>query len=318
MCSSFAFYIKKEGNIICKSEYQSSRKFYFKSIGDGHYSITAFIKNSSGIREALKPRSIFVFKEVESLSCIDTNDVAVEFWLGKWLYNCFLFSAREREYSGRLFVLLSGAVNRERSQPPVFNRHKWAESEVFPGHAICIADPSVNSDGKIDLGWYVGDERGGVFDDIIKIVNHYQFLLGVEDKDVVFWGSSGGGFAALNLASRKEGSTAVAINAQTNIFKYNIKKSVEKFLSYIDCREKPNCLESSSVFNLFEQNFSSNKIILAQNIFDDHHLSSHFYEFSNYLNRARFKSKVYFMFDERGHVGESIEDAKRIIDMLDL
>lgn len=85
---------------------------------------------------------------------------------------------------------------------------------------IHIHDPSLYINGGLKLAWYAGSLRQPSLQDAITQI--IQALVQPRHRVVTF-GSSGGGFAALYYASRLENATAVAVNPQTDISRYNSK-----------------------------------------------------------------------------------------------
>ncbi|WP_457787447.1 hypothetical protein [Pseudomonas sp. PL-6] len=306
----FAYYVYFNGGVICKTGYTKDSQFLFECVGAGRYFVTAFFKDKQGQRFSSASRSVFLFKQ-QPLSEVGISDCAVKSSVGGWDFYWLFYPARKRE--NKLFVLLSGAIDREKTAPPVFNRYSWAEKGVFPGGVLVISDPSVSLDGCLDLGWYIGDVDGGVSEGVCDIVRFYLRLLGLTIEDVVFWGSSGGGFAAISASIKMPGSKAVAINAQANILRYEVRRSVDKFLDFIGVSRLGSEVENNPEINLLVRNMATGRILLAQNVFDRHHLECHFSNMLCHLRRCGALFKVYMIVDERGHVGETVEDALNII-----
>ena len=215
-----------------------------------------------------------------------------------------------KEKSNKLFVFFSGDALREKLNPPVFQRWKWADK--FPGHCIFFSDPSLYLDDKLGLAWYSGTDN---FDPLASISS---FLLNLVNKksinvdNIVSYGSSGGGFAALRLASFIEGINVVAINPQTNIVAYD-NWAVERYLRVcyggIDRAKAIN--DFSDKFNLLsnfnKERISRSNILYVQNRLDSHHMLEHYYPFSKekfFLESSKYKELIFC--DNKGHgVAES-------------
>lgn len=307
---SFAYYVYFNGEVVCKTGYTKDSRFLFECAGSGRYFVKAFFKDKQGQRFSSASRSVFLFKQQPLLEA-GILDYAVKSSVRGWNFYWLFYPAKKRE--NKLFVLLSGAIDREKTAPPVFNRYSWAEKGVFPGSVLVISDPSVSLDGRLDLGWYVGDVDGGVSEGVCDIVRFYLRLLSLTVEDVVFWGSSGGGFAAISASIKIPGSKAVAINAQANILNYEIGRSVGRFLDFIGVPRLGGEVENNPEINLLSRNMAAGRILLAQNVFDKHHLECHFSNMLCHLRRCGALFKVYMIVDERGHVGETVEDALNII-----
>lgn len=311
---SFAYYVYLNGEVVYKAGYASVSQFSFECVRSGRYFVTAFFRDKQGRRFSSASRSVFLFRQ-QSLSDVGVSEFAVSSNVGDWDFYWLFYPAKAR--GSKLFVLLSGAIDRGKTMPPVFNRYSWAEKGLFPGSVLVISDPSVSLDGRLDLGWYVGDVNGGVSKAVCDIVRLYLRLLNLTVEDVVFWGSSGGGFAAISASIKMPGSKAVAINAQANILKYEVRRSVDNFLDFIGAPSFE--MDNNPEINLLLSDFTAAKILLVQNVFDRHHLECHFSNMLCHLRRCGSIFKVYMIVDERGHVGESVDDALSIMDeVLDL
>lgn len=91
-------------------------------------------------------------------------------------------------------------------------------SETMPTNRVHVADPSLYLADNLHLGWYAGNHKQPRLQWVIRgILNH---LIPAGQKVVTF-GSSGGGFAALYYAARREGAVAVPVNPQTNLARYS-------------------------------------------------------------------------------------------------
>lgn len=184
---------------------------------------------------------------------------------------------------GRLFVVLGGAVP-DRETLPRFSRFSWAEE--FPGTLLCVADPTLNAHETLHLGWYFGSSQQDATRVIAAAVRRVAVALEMPTEQIVTYGSSGGGFAALQLAARLgDGATAVAINAQTEVLRYGVRRSVHAFVEA--------CLggvpesvaiarygDRLSALELWSQPDVMARCVLVQNIQDKHHYQQHFVAFA--------------------------------------
>ncbi|MFI2570473.1 hypothetical protein ACH473_18600 [Cellulosimicrobium funkei] len=123
--------------------------------------------------------------------------------------------------SDTLVVSFHGATNRESTRLPRFERLRTLSEMGFS--SMYVSDPTLHLDSKIWLGWYTGWswEHGGVCNvhEIIgKWATSVAALLGV--RRILFTGSSGGGFAALQVGALVPGSCVLAMNAQSDIGAY--------------------------------------------------------------------------------------------------
>jgi|GEM_PF-2926513 len=92
-------------------------------------------------------------------------------------------------------------------------------SRNLAANRIFVNDPSLYVDDSLLLGWYAGNRLQPDLQDVIaRIVRLITRQHGV--RRTVLFGASGGGFAAIETASRLTGSIAVPVNPQTSISRY--------------------------------------------------------------------------------------------------
>jgi len=153
---------------------------------------------------------------------IDTSD-----FLGSEFYSKLVSSPKGilniKANSDKLVILLNGAVDRNRSDGPVFQRSSWVSD--IPANVLNIADPTVNETNRLSIGW--GQSvRGVALDDMSSMAIQIGNMLGVVNgDDRIYFGSSAGGFQAVQLATRDVGSKAIVNNPQTD-WTYYMQTSV--------------------------------------------------------------------------------------------
>lgn len=121
---------------------------------------------------------------------------------------------RNRDNSDILYVILSGARTAGNSQP-TFKR--WSYYNFMDGHMLNIDDPMCRIHKNLSLGWYYGTKTECYCDYLSEIVEEFAYENGITNNNIIFYGSSGGGYAALYCACKIPGSFAVAINPQINL-----------------------------------------------------------------------------------------------------
>lgn len=227
--------------------------------------------------------------------------------------------------SGRkkLFVLFSGAINRNKSDYPNFDRWSWGDS--FQGSILNIADPTLGlSSGSLSIGWYYGDNEYPAMPVIAGLVKETVDKLGIELEDVVAYGSSAGGYASLMLSSYLDGITAVAINPQTDILLYS-KRFVSDFLNISFKKEIDDLSESDrkslEVVSLVKKTKKS-KFLVVQNVLDETHYRKHFKKICEAFgvdfeeeesNSGRLATLLYK--DPRGHGPEPRDMVDKILNI---
>ncbi len=113
--------------------------------------------------------------------------------------------------SEKLYISLSSAIH---PFYPKFLRWSWAR--FLDAKFLCIDDP-MYADSPLAPKvprWYYGTAKKSYLSALIPIIHKIIEKLRIKPEQVVFLGSSGGGYAALYLANAISGCTAFALNPQ--------------------------------------------------------------------------------------------------------
>ncbi|KHS52738.1 hypothetical protein [Brevibacterium linens] len=120
--------------------------------------------------------------------------------------------------SQTLVVLFHGATDRSRTVLP---RFEWLSTvSALPVSSLYLSDPTLHTDPSLQLSWYTGWKTFNLHEYIASHLAVIAEQLGV--TAIILAGSSGGGFACLQVSSYMPGSVAVAFNPQTNIAAYKV------------------------------------------------------------------------------------------------
>lgn len=323
--AQFAFYIYRNEVRVHTQWYGSTPVVRFDTKGEpGLYRVFAFLLTPEGKKITKYSNPVFQNPGTFILEAprVPMPEERVLLLHGPhWKFPALYYNSGHKQ----LFVMLTAAIDRARFTLPAFNRWTWAEK--FPGHVLCVADPTLELDGSMRLGWYLGTEKHDAADELSALIHSFAKALGIQNDKIVFWGSSAGGFAALSLASRLEGSTAVAINSQTDALAYSMKKVVElvkdkcfggqaeasirsEFGSRVDMRDAWSRVDQS-------------RVILVQNKYDTHHYDCHFKPFWTSLGgnleggrSADGRHYAWLYEDARGHVPESEQMVPEILRLI--
>lgn len=271
--------------------------------------------------------------DLKKLSDIPTSDFTIgeNFASETTLYQmhsdgiCLDFLWSPKEGYKNIFILFSGDVPREKYQLPVFQRWSWAPH--FPGNTLYVADPMLRQSDSLGLAWYVGDKFRDPMKVIAKLIKSLCRQYKVEERNLTFYGSSGGGFAALRSLLFFERANAVAINPQTNIAKYH-KKKVSEFLgslySGLNPKEMFNSFGDKADLLLHVETLADKNIVYVQNKLDSFHADNHERPFFEEIERNGLKSNIKrIRFDhEGGHgkaetpdvFGQSLEYISSVVD----
>ncbi|WGL16402.1 hypothetical protein PVT68_16755 [Microbulbifer bruguierae] len=237
-------------------------------------------------------------------------------------FNYDFFWKPKKSTQDRLFVLFSGDALRSKNDPPVFQRWSWADH--FPGHVVYFSDPSLYLSPKLGLAWYAGTKNHDPMVNIAEILGKICTQLDLDSNQLVSYGSSGGGFAALRLGLFLPEISTICINPQVDITKYG-KNLVERYLR--TCLELEDRAEALELYpdriNLIENidKLAKNRIIYVQNVLDEDHYEIHFKLFRDALTTSseysdkRF-SEVFFSHGEGHKAAETTEAFNKAISLL--
>lgn len=118
-----------------------------------------------------------------------------------------------------LLIFFNGAVsNRESKTGPFFSGR--GISDRLGVDAVLVADPILDDEPELSIGWYAGSaECPTLLDDIANVLSTLAMELG---RHLVLVGGSAGGFAALAIGARLGRlATVLAWNPQTDLLRYN-------------------------------------------------------------------------------------------------
>lgn len=118
-----------------------------------------------------------------------------------------------------LIVTFHGALARGKYMLPRFER--LATLRNLPVNSLFFGDPALMISDQLELAWFTGWEGIDLHAVIADWVKSAADQLGC--SQVILSGSSGGGFAALQISALVEGSVAVVFNPQTRIDRYYVK-----------------------------------------------------------------------------------------------
>lgn len=234
-----------------------------------------------------------------------------------------------KKNSKKLYVIFNGALPPVRKTSFVFNRWSW--HPMFDGSVLYITDPTLIKHPELYLAWYSGTRSFDFLDFVVCFILQVQEFLGGDQ--VITYGSSGGGYTALQVAARMgKQATAVAINPQTNILAYepNPVKSFFKTCFDIENIKEHYDYLNSAKFNAIKALKNSNcKVLYIQNIRDASHYEEHYiplmsdfnipeHEWSKVVSDQINKQiKSYLYSHSSGHGAEPKTLVKDIIDMVD-
>lgn len=157
---------------------------------------------------------------LEQLSKVHTFSPSSDLGASRFRYTyagaCHLDALLINQGSDVLIVQFHGAVNREKVQPPRFERLATLRGHSYS--CLFVADPGLWLDPEISIAWYTGWAGADVQADIANWIRAAASRVGA--KRVLIIGDSGGGFGALQVSALVPDSVCVAFNPTTTIHKY--------------------------------------------------------------------------------------------------
>ena len=213
-----------------------------------------------------------------------------------------------------LVVPLHGALDRTKYTLP---RFEWmgtlqqrSESLLF------LCDTGLSADQGLRISWYTGSSTDDLTARYAKLVSTVADEVGA--TKIVLLGFSGGGFAALSLATLLPTAVALAFSPQTSIGKYYpifsqayadaLFKDYESFAAV----EKKHGTRT----NLIERYASADtaaRFVYVQNTGDAHHMQNHYSPFRD-LTEGRIGSTFITSNESSTH---SVPSKERVLEILD-
>lgn len=122
--------------------------------------------------------------------------------------------------SNKLVISFNGArnpVNYKKSFP------RWSYSNLIDASLLVFDDPLYEEFPNLRLGWFYGTKDKNYYEIIQKIIKTIQTVSKIENEDVFFYASSGGGTVALQLSHLIKGSCSISLNPQIDLAFYDRK-----------------------------------------------------------------------------------------------
>lgn len=139
--------------------------------------------------------------------------------------DCIIECYLKKSSTKKLYVFLSGA-GRKGSTATKFDRLSW--SGIFDGNCLYIEDPMYKKFPGVDVGWYYGTRDFSFMDHLVAIVSEISRVNHIENDDIYLIGSSCAGYAAITVADKLPGTTAISFNPQIVPAAWDKKKRFEK------------------------------------------------------------------------------------------
>lgn len=212
----------------------------------------------------------------------------------------FLLSIKKS--SDKAVVFGTGDFDRTKRELPFFYRNSWTDD--IDCNTIFYSDPTLYLTDKTGICWCYGTKERWYLKEIAVILKMMFEKLHVDIKDTLFFGSSGGGYTAICLATLLRGKATV-INPQfivENHWPKDLKRLKETCLS--DGEEL--IQERVDISKLIELEGYMPPIHLLQNIAAERDLVAQLNPFIEKLSSAGILNKTFrvdYYYDKKGHNG---------------
>jgi hypothetical protein len=213
----------------------------------------------------------------------------------------------------KIIVSFNGAINREKR---LYNFQRYSWSDELDYSFVSIIDPTITKQNDLNIGWYQGHKNQFAIDKISEYLKNIFIENNIDEKDVIFFGSSAGGFGVLKMAEIFIKSKIIVINPQIYISKY-YKSAVLKMYNTVFQIE-----DIDNISKLYENRFKididfskrEESIYYIQNKEDIHHYNEHLLTYLETINIGYYRESnltnpnynnslniIYYEDDESGH-----------------
>lgn len=189
-------------------------------------------------------------------------------------------------------VSFHGATDRSKTTLPRFERLRTLLD--FEYNSIFVSDATLHLDPRIWLTWYTGWGQHNLHEFLAQVLTKLEQTMGA--SRTILSGSSGGGFASLQISALMPNSACLAFNPQTDLGNYLVEgKYYSQQKDYVrtvwpdiwSTFSKPEDIAGSNWTQKADQRVSAlstyatprdNRVYLVQNIEEDHY-EDHFLPF---------------------------------------
>jgi len=200
----------------------------------------------------------------------------------------------------KLIAHFHGAINRETRRPPVFNGFLDGADDA---HQVSLADPSLFIDKPFSISWFAGHEA---FDTQSIYTQLFRILVSeLAVERTIYFGSSGGGYAALYFSHCHPGSIAVAGNPQVRLLSYSqklLRQYREACWPALQTNEELQGATCADLLPLYAGGYR-NTVIYIQSMGDRVHSAKHMLPFAGAISQAPGKDRFLLHSDYPGEMG---------------
>ena len=290
-----------------KQMYQKDPEFTFP-VQPGLYYVRAFIRTRPKedpdtvtiVRESkwvsVYPTVSLEYSELESLEFPRNKLMVYAIQWGGVPFEFAIYCPREAKEA---VVLGTGNVRADTCLP-IFSRITWAKE--IPGCAIYYFDPTRYIEGGT-LYWGYGTNQWWYLENVAVLLKRILDKLGISISNTLFFGSSGGGFTSVLLASMLHGRVT-AINPQMIVQNYH-SFAVRNLRTAVLKPGEELLIERTHAVKLFEREGFFPPLQIWQNSSEPRDITSQVVPFLQELSEYGLdwgdKLRIRFYYQEGGH-----------------
>lgn len=130
--------------------------------------------------------------------------------------------------NSNLYVTFTGANTQNPEKIRIPNFPRWSYYSFFDGSFLGIDDPMFYKFKNIKIGWYYGDKNRSYLKDSLSIIDKICNIKNISKDNVIFFSSSGGGYASIYIASLIKNALSISINPQIYINNHHYTNDFEE------------------------------------------------------------------------------------------
>ncbi len=227
--------------------------------------------------------------------------VIYEFNIDGVLFELFTHLKPESPF---LYVFSPTERDPKRHSLPYFVRWSWAVK--CPYSAISLNDPTLSIE-DVNVGWFQGTKENYYLPTTCEIIRSLATHINISSQNILFCGSSAGGFTSLMMAAYVR-SAAFVVNPQTDLTRdrrYRLDPILQKTFSGISPEEaRDKFLSRLSISAYYRSVNYIPKICYLQNTTDTFHWETHYLPFiksigemnserDDWMDRVMIQSELY-------------------------
>lgn len=201
------------------------------------------------------------------------------------------FQPAQSVFADTLLIGFHGYVDREKRSIPTFT--PFLPDAGGDVHQLAISDPSLRIDPMVRMSWFSGDCEFDAQKLLPELFIAISNALGV--RRTIYYGFSGGGFAALYYSRQHCGSLALVGNPQTSIADY-YRRHVANYLSKcwpgVDSIAGLAGQVKTNLATVYSSGEIDNHIIYLQNSSDPFHLFGHMAPFLASIRSGASRKRI--------------------------